>query len=154
MADPFQQEPPNSGSAVQDVWGRPHRPQHWQPNSVTNLLNRIPAPGYSTASFSESSSVDPRIAEMADDLVQLCLPTYQDRSLDDEDKFEKSEALIRETSTLKGEVLDDMIMRVCHQCRETAEADKSRRARPTAPSRPAVVVQTAESSKPSPFSTT
>ncbi|KAL8703321.1 MAG: hypothetical protein Q9201_003485 [Fulgogasparrea decipioides] len=91
---------------------------------------------------------------MADELVELCLPIYRDISLDDDDKFEKSEALVRESSTLKGDALNDMIMRVCHQCRETAEAEKSSRAQPLAPSRPAIVAQTAESSKPNPLNTT
>ncbi|KAI4185213.1 MAG: hypothetical protein L6R41_004270 [Letrouitia leprolyta] len=60
---------------------------------------------------------------MDDELVELLLPVFRDTSIEDEDRTERAWELLLESSSKKGQALEDQRSRVFLMCREIVEGE-------------------------------
>jgi hypothetical protein len=57
---------------------------------------------------------------VADETYEICLPILEDASLEDEDKTDKLEDLLKKETTLTGTVLENVVLDVLWRYRESS----------------------------------
>lgn len=62
---------------------------------------------------------------VSDVIYDLCLSTLQDTTLEDEEKTEKLEELVRNETSLAGKPLEDAVLTILWQFRDSVEPSKS-----------------------------
>ena len=80
---------------------------------------------------------------MADEFVGSCLPIFRDSELEDDQRLEEVQKVLLSSSTLHGQQLERLTLRVAHLCRERIQSEAASQAR-SSPSRtriPQVQVQ-------------
>ena len=65
---------------------------------------------------------------MIDEFIELCLPIFRDNSLDDDQRLEEVQRTLSALSTLRGQQLESMTLRVAHLCRERNQAEETLKA--------------------------
>ena len=65
---------------------------------------------------------------MIDELIELCLPIFRDNSLDDDQRPEEVQRTLSAVSTLRGQQLESLTLRVVHLCRERIQAEETLKA--------------------------
>ena len=61
----------------------------------------------------------------AEEVYDLCLPVLEDKELEDEEKTEKLEELLREKTSLRGAPLENAVLDALHRYRNAGRADAS-----------------------------
>ncbi|KAL8883120.1 MAG: hypothetical protein Q9192_007438 [Flavoplaca navasiana] len=74
---------------------------------------------------------------MADEFVESCLPIFRERELEDDQRLEEVQKVISTESTLRGQQLETLTLRVAHLCRERIQSEAASQAA-SLPSRPGV----------------
>ncbi len=62
---------------------------------------------------------------VSDTLYELCLPILEDSAIEDEDKTEKLEELVEKESSLVGKALENAVLNILWQFRESKEPSKT-----------------------------
>ena len=85
---------------------------------------------------------------LSDDTYELCLPILEDTALDEEEKTEKIEGLVKEKVSLSGQALEEIVLNILWRHRNTKNPSKS-----TPPVRHAIIRQSSPSQWPYPART-
>ncbi|KAI4088755.1 MAG: hypothetical protein LQ339_008655 [Xanthoria mediterranea] len=62
---------------------------------------------------------------MIDELIESCLPIFRDNSLDDDQRLEEVQRTLSAVSTLRGQQLESLTLRVAHLCRERIQEEET-----------------------------
>ena len=62
---------------------------------------------------------------MIDEFIESCLPIFRDNSLDDDQRLEQVQRTLSALSTLHGQQLESLTLRVAHLCRERIQAEET-----------------------------